>query len=105
MPPGWLAPTPLFDAWTGTSGACNAGRAFNVLQVIGYLGYVVNKWRTWLVYCHWVDGKSQKLANIIGSHVTDGSDMATRLALFHIWRYMNLAIFLCYKPMVQRVSS
>ena len=61
--------------------------------------------RTWLVYCHWVDGKSQKLANIIGSHVTDGSDMATRLALFHIWRYMNLAIFLCYKPMVQRVSS
>ena len=80
-------------------------RLFDLMQVIGYLGFVVAKWQKWLKLCHAIDGKSTKLAQLIGYHVIDGSDDDTRYALFHIWRYLSLANFLCYKSMTEQVSA
>lgn len=74
---------------------------FPTFMVIGYLGFVVAKWQKWLRICHAIQGKSQSIALMVGSHITDPSDAATRFALFHIWRYLSLVNFVCYKSLSQ----
>ena len=94
------------DAYSASAGSLYSDFVFfPTFLLIGYLGYIVAKYRDWLVNCHATQGKIHNLAITLGGAVTNPEDPQTRKALFRIYRYLTLSHFLLYRGVHQEFSE
>jgi hypothetical protein len=70
---------------------------YPVFLLIGYIGYVVHRWREFMVNCHEVQAKLHDVALLCGGAITSVPSREVRVKLFRIYRYINVIHALCYK--------
>ena len=78
---------------------------FPMFLLVGELGYIVNKYRNWLVVCHSIQGQIAGVSAAVGGAVVNPDDLETRKALFRIYRYLTMSHFLCYKDVQQEFAE
>ena len=71
-------------------------RFFPIFLIVGYISFVVQRWREWMVNCHSIQGRLNDIAMLIGGCVGPNPDKVVRKKLFKIYRYLNVIHALCY---------
>ena len=71
---------------------------FPIFLLVGYIGYVVGRWRAWMVNAHHMQGRLNDVAMLCGACVEAHHVRRTvRQRLYKIYRYLTLLHALCYK--------
>jgi len=65
-------------------------RFFPAFLLLGLLGYVVSRWRQFLVNCHIVQGRFSDIGVAVGGSVIDPTCPKTRSNIFKLYRYLNV---------------
>lgn len=90
------------------------GGAFDILRgdydyypiflIVGYLAFVVSRWREFMVNCHTIQAKLHDTALLCGGSVLPTPSAQMRRKLYRIYRYLNLIHVLCYKSVSPSVG-
>jgi hypothetical protein len=72
---------------------------YPVFLTVGYLAFVLSRWREFMINCHEMQGDIHDVALLCGSAVSVAPGPEVRKRLFTIYRYLNLIHALCYKSM------
>lgn len=93
----------------------SVGGSFNVIRgdydfypiflIVGYLGFVVQRWRAFMVNCHTVQANLHGVALLCGGSTIGTPSMEIRKQLFKIYRYLNLIHALCYKKISPTIGA
>jgi len=60
-----------------------------IFLIVGYIGFVADRWRDWLINCHRLQGKFHDFGLLCGCAVTGPVDIVVRKHLYKIYRYLN----------------
>jgi hypothetical protein len=77
---------------------------YPVFLLIGYIGYVVQRWREFMVNCHECQAKIHDVALLVGGAVVGTPNLEMRKKLYRIYRYLNVIHALCYKSVSPTVG-
>jgi hypothetical protein len=83
----------------------NNFKFFPVFLLFGYLGYSVTLWRRFVEQGTFIQGRLHDVCIIVGGSVIDPTDNDTRKLLYRIYRYLNVAHFLCYSNLNKHLSN
>jgi len=72
-------------------------RFFPIFLIVGYIAFVVERWREWFANCHVMQGRLHDIAILLGACVGPNPSFPVRKRLFKIYRYLNALQALCYK--------
>eukprot|EP00316_Scyphosphaera_apsteinii_P012271 CAMPEP_0119324734 /NCGR_PEP_ID=MMETSP1333-20130426/64030_1 /TAXON_ID=418940 /ORGANISM="Scyphosphaera apsteinii, Strain RCC1455" /LENGTH=406 /DNA_ID=CAMNT_0007332513 /DNA_START=308 /DNA_END=1528 /DNA_ORIENTATION=- len=71
--------------------------------MLGLLGYVVSRWREFLVNCHTVQARIHDIGVSIGMAMKDGKQEEARRNLFRLYRYLNVVHGMTYASVVPQL--
>jgi len=60
-----------------------------IFLIVGYIGFVADRWRDWLANCHRLQGRIHSFGLMCGSAVAKPADIVVRKHLYKIYRYLN----------------
>ena len=72
-------------------------RFLPIFLIVGYIGFVVERWRNWMVNCHVTQARLHDVAMICGGCVSPNPSKQVRARLYKIYRYCNVMHAVCYK--------
>lgn len=80
---------------------------YPVFLLVGYITFVVARWREFMVNCHIIQGRLHDTALLIGGAMKSPVSLEDRRKLFKIYRLLNLIHALCYhaiSPTLQQLD-
>lgn len=80
---------------------------FPSFLMLGYVGFTVNRWRSFLNLGYSIQGRIHDVSLMVGGGIVDPSDMKCRQLAFNVYRYLVLVHILLYKektPWLQALS-
>ena len=69
---------------------------FPIFLLVGYTGYLVSKFKDWMVNCHTVQARIHDIGVLVGGAIMTPDEPATREKVFEVYRLMNLIHTLTY---------
>ena len=70
---------------------------YPIFLLQGYVGYAVVRWREFVKIGYSIQGRIHDVALICGGAIANPHERASRELAFKLYRYLNLAHFLCYQ--------
>ena len=70
---------------------------YPVFLLVGYIGYVVERWRLFMRNCHETQAKIHDVALLCGGSILGSPTTKIRRKLYRIYRYLNLIHALTFK--------
>ena len=86
----------------------NGFQFFPAFLLLGLLGYIVDRWRNFLVTCHILQGRVHNFGVAVGGAVIDSTCPKTRSNLFKLYRYLNVVhakTYACVNPRLPQSDS
>jgi len=68
-----------------------------IFLLLGYMGFLVNRWRMFLATCHSIQGRIHDIGLLCGSVPTIPVKEASKEKIWNIYRYLNVVHILCLK--------
>jgi len=69
---------------------------FPIFLLVGYTGYLVNKFKDWMVNCHTVQARIHDIGVLVGGAIMTPDEPAAREKVFEVYRLLNLIHVLTY---------
>jgi len=78
-----------------------------IFLLLAYMGFLVERWRQFLLTCHTIQGRIHDIGFLCGSGVKTPIDIDTQKKMYTIYRYLNVVHILCLKnfsPALQQLK-
>lgn len=84
------------DVGKGFSTILSEYNFFPIFLLVGYIGFITQRWREWMVNCHTIQAKIQDIAMFCGGSTGSTVNMTQRKQLYKIYRLLNFIHVICY---------
>lgn len=101
----------MFKEWIismtgGLQAVIDSYKFLPLFLLLAYVGFLLDRWRQFMVTCHIIQGRLHDIAMLVGS-IPDSKNITKeeKKQLYKIYRTMNVLYILVYKPVLREEFS